>query len=173
MPSRGTPWRLGKGVPDRIGTKAIKDGSITEADLTQALQDKVNAGGGDDPLTVGFFEDEFIYNPLVVANNITKYEEKYDTEKQGVSALAVSDASTSAIILSGASSTQGITLSSRANFNAFPSGSDINCKQSFHFDLGGGNFGTTFIVWGLMKDSGWNFTNDILNVFRSWNGYWS
>jgi len=46
MPGRGRPWRgVGEGNPDRIGTGAIADGSITEADLNTALQSKVNAGG--------------------------------------------------------------------------------------------------------------------------------
>ena len=45
MPGRGQPWKLGKGVADRIGTKAIADGSITEADLDSALTTKVNSGG--------------------------------------------------------------------------------------------------------------------------------
>ncbi len=47
MPGRGRPWRgVGQGNQDRIGTGAIADGSITEADLDSALQAKVNAGGG-------------------------------------------------------------------------------------------------------------------------------
>lgn len=46
MPGRGQPWKLGKGVADRIGTKAIADGSITEADLDSALTAKVNTSGG-------------------------------------------------------------------------------------------------------------------------------
>ena len=46
MPGRGQPWKgVGKGNPDRIGTGAIADGSITEADLDTSLQSKVNAGG--------------------------------------------------------------------------------------------------------------------------------
>jgi len=46
MPGRGQPWKLGKGVADRIGTLAIADGSITEADLDSGLTSKVNAQGG-------------------------------------------------------------------------------------------------------------------------------
>ncbi len=46
MPGRGQPWKgVGKGVKDRIGTEAIADGSITEADLDTSLQSKVNSGG--------------------------------------------------------------------------------------------------------------------------------
>ena len=46
MPGRGKPWKgVGEGNPDRIGTAAIADGSITEADLDSSLQTKVNAGG--------------------------------------------------------------------------------------------------------------------------------
>lgn len=47
MPGRGQPWKgVGFGNPDRIGTGAIADGSITETDLDSALQAKVNTGGG-------------------------------------------------------------------------------------------------------------------------------
>lgn len=46
MPGRGQPWKLGKGVADRIGTKAIADGSITEADLDSNVTAKLNSGGG-------------------------------------------------------------------------------------------------------------------------------
>ena len=47
MPGRGRPWRgVGQGNQDRIGSGAIADGSIQEADLDTALQAKVNAGGG-------------------------------------------------------------------------------------------------------------------------------
>ena len=45
MPGRGRPWKgVGQGNPDRIGTGAIADGSITEADLDSALQAKITAG---------------------------------------------------------------------------------------------------------------------------------
>ncbi len=56
MPGRGTPWRFGRGVKDRIGSKDIKDDEITsedikdltikEVDLDPALQAKVNSTGG-------------------------------------------------------------------------------------------------------------------------------
>jgi len=63
MPSRGTPWRgVGKGVPDRIGTAAIADGSITEADLDSSVQTKLNAGGGIDHFTQTELLDDFFYN---------------------------------------------------------------------------------------------------------------
>jgi len=46
MPGRGQPWKgVGKGNPDRIGTSAIADGSITEADLDSSLQAKINSEG--------------------------------------------------------------------------------------------------------------------------------
>ncbi len=45
MPGRGKPWKLGEGNPDRIGTAAIADGAITEADLDSSLTAKVNSGG--------------------------------------------------------------------------------------------------------------------------------
>jgi len=47
MPGRGQPWKgVGFGVPDRIGTGAIADGSITEADLDSNVTSKLNSGGG-------------------------------------------------------------------------------------------------------------------------------
>ena len=47
MPGRGRPWRgVGEGNPDRIGTGAIADGSITEADLDTNVTSKLNSGGG-------------------------------------------------------------------------------------------------------------------------------
>jgi len=46
MPGRGRPWRgVGEGNPDRIGTGAIADGSITEADLDSSVASKLNQGG--------------------------------------------------------------------------------------------------------------------------------
>ncbi len=46
MPGRGQPWKgVGFGNPDRIGTGAIADGSITEADLDSNVTSKLNAGG--------------------------------------------------------------------------------------------------------------------------------
>ncbi len=62
MPGRGQPWKLGKGVQDRIGTKAIKDGSITEADLDSGVTAKLNAGGGH------AIQDEG--SPLVARSNL-------------------------------------------------------------------------------------------------------
>ena len=48
MPGRGQPWKgVGFGVPDRIGTEGIKDGSITEADLDSNVTSKLNSGGYD------------------------------------------------------------------------------------------------------------------------------
>lgn len=47
MPGRGTPWRgVGKGVPNRIGSPAIADGSITEVDLDSSVTAKLNSAGG-------------------------------------------------------------------------------------------------------------------------------
>lgn len=47
MPGRGQPWKgVGKGNPDRIGSGAIKDGSITEADLNSSVTAKLNSTGG-------------------------------------------------------------------------------------------------------------------------------
>jgi len=47
MPGRGRPWKgVGEGVPDRIGTGAIADGSITEADLDSSVTSKLNSGSG-------------------------------------------------------------------------------------------------------------------------------
>jgi len=63
MPGRGQPWKgVGKGNPDRIGTEAIKDGSITEADLDTALQNLVNSTEGH------VIEDEG--TPLPQQNNL-------------------------------------------------------------------------------------------------------
>ncbi len=46
MPGRGRSWRgVGEGNPDRIGTAAIADGSITEADLDSNITSKLNQGG--------------------------------------------------------------------------------------------------------------------------------
>ena len=46
MPGRGRPWKgVGQGNPDRIGTAAIADGSITEADLDSSVASKLNQGG--------------------------------------------------------------------------------------------------------------------------------
>jgi hypothetical protein len=46
MPGRGQPWKgVGKGNPDRIGSGAIKDGSITEADLDSSVTSKLNSTG--------------------------------------------------------------------------------------------------------------------------------
>ncbi len=46
MPGRGQPWKgVGKGNPDRIGSGAIADGSITEADLDSSVTLKLNATG--------------------------------------------------------------------------------------------------------------------------------
>ena len=68
MPGRGQPWKgVGKGNPDRIGTNAIADGSITEADLDSSVQAKLNSGGGvsrdtvADPFTDFWIYDEFFY----------------------------------------------------------------------------------------------------------------
>ncbi len=48
MPGRGRPWKgVGEGVPDRIGTGAIADGSITEADLDSEVTNKLNSAGYD------------------------------------------------------------------------------------------------------------------------------
>ena len=48
MPGRGRPWKgVGFGVPDRIGTGAIADGSITEADLDSEVTNKLNSAGYD------------------------------------------------------------------------------------------------------------------------------
>jgi hypothetical protein len=45
MPGRGKPWKgVGFGNPDRIGSGAISDGSITEADLDSAVVAKLNGG---------------------------------------------------------------------------------------------------------------------------------
>jgi len=63
MPGRGQPWKLGKGVADRIGTKAIADGSITEADLDSNVTAKLNAGGGGHTI-----QDEG--SPLVQRTNL-------------------------------------------------------------------------------------------------------
>jgi len=47
MPGRGRPWKgVGFGVPDRIGTGAIEDGSITEADLDSSVTAKLNSATG-------------------------------------------------------------------------------------------------------------------------------
>ena len=56
MPGRGTPWRFGKGVKDRIGSTDIKDDTITsadikdltitEADLDSSVTTKLNKAGG-------------------------------------------------------------------------------------------------------------------------------
>lgn len=47
MPGRGQPWKgVGKGNPDRIGSGAIADGSITEADLDSSVTAKLNTAGG-------------------------------------------------------------------------------------------------------------------------------
>ncbi len=47
MPGRGRPWKgVGEGNPDRIGTGAIADGSITEADLDSSVTSKLNSTGG-------------------------------------------------------------------------------------------------------------------------------
>jgi hypothetical protein len=46
MPGRGRPWKgVGEGNPDRIGTGAIADGSITEADLDTSVTSKLNSTG--------------------------------------------------------------------------------------------------------------------------------
>lgn len=80
MPGRGVPWRgVGKGVPNRIGTNAIADGSIQESDLNTALQDKVNAGGGIDHFAQSELLDDFFYNePDAVSFylNLAKYTTK-------------------------------------------------------------------------------------------------
>ena len=73
MPGRGRSWRgVGEGNPDRIGTAAIADGSITEADLDSSVQTKLNSGGGGggfpDPVTDFEFYDEFIYNTFINEN---------------------------------------------------------------------------------------------------------
>ena len=56
MPGRGTPWRFGKGVKDRVGSADIKDDTITsadikdltitEADLDSSVTTKLNKTGG-------------------------------------------------------------------------------------------------------------------------------
>jgi len=46
MPGRGQPWKEGGHIDDTILGEDIKDGTIEEADLDSALQNKVNQGGG-------------------------------------------------------------------------------------------------------------------------------
>ncbi len=54
MPGRGQPWKgVGKGNPNRIGTGAIADGSITEADLDSGVTSKLNSAGGHEVLDEG------------------------------------------------------------------------------------------------------------------------
>jgi len=68
MPGRGQPWKgVGKGNPDRIGTLAIADGSITEADLDSSVTAKLNSGGGYDPLVNDRVLEEMNWNSFTGA----------------------------------------------------------------------------------------------------------
>ncbi len=74
MPGRGQPWKgVGKGNPDRIGTLAIADGSITETDLDTNVTDKLNTGGGGGAqLDFSCISDDF------PARTIEAINEKYN-----------------------------------------------------------------------------------------------